>query len=164
MDRPMSNPCIHTDKPMSNPFTKGSTSKNCKKTPSKTCKKTPLKPVNSNIYQAKKTFRMFKESISSSDYTIQRKAEAQGLHYGFCGNLVNPYDLYVNLISKLDLSDVCVIQNNDAPFNCPTTIDPNAVPFLDYEIDPSGTLFGNTMCGVNNFVKLMVYNPPSCKK
>lgn len=153
-----SNPytCGYMDRPMSNPFTKGSTSK--------PAKKVPLKPVNSNIYQAKKTFRMFKEPISARDYTNQRKAEAQGLHYGSCGNLINPYDLYVNLISKFNLSGVCVIQNNDAPFNCPTTIDTNSVPFLDYEIDPSGSLFGNYMCGVNNFVKLMVYNPPSCKK
>ena len=29
-----------------------------------------------------------------------------------------------------------------------------------YIIDPSGQLFGNTQCGVNNFLNYLVYNPP----
>ena len=27
---------------------------------------------------------------------------------------------------------------------------------MDYNIDPSGNLFGNTICGINNFEKYLV--------
>ena len=39
----------------------------------------------------------------------------------------------------------------------PTTISTDAVPYLDYNIDPCGNLFGNTICGINNYVNYMVY-------
>ena len=42
----------------------------------------------------------------------------------------------------------------------PSTITQSAIPFLDYNIDPSGVLFGNTICGANNYVSFMVYNLP----
>jgi len=42
----------------------------------------------------------------------------------------------------------------------PATITQSAIPFLDYNIDPSGVLFGNTICGINNYVSFMVYNSP----
>ena len=42
--------------------------------------------------------------------------------------------------------------------NVPTTITTDAVPFLDYNIDPSGNLFGNTICGINNWEKYLVYD------
>ena len=32
--------------------------------------------------------------------------------------------------------------------------------YARYIIDPSGQLFGNTSCGVNNFLNYLVYNPP----
>ena len=28
-------------------------------------------------------------------------------------------------------------------------------PYLTYDVDPSGNLFGNTICGINNFVNYM---------
>ena len=66
-------------------------------------------------------------------------------------------NLASNLITKLDLTDVPVIQEfstNDVP----STITTTAIPFLDYNIDPCGNLFGNTICGINNFVNYMVYD------
>jgi glycogen synthase len=66
--------------------------------------------------------------------------------------------LNINLITKLDLKGVPVIANFVTNL-VPTTIENDAIPYLDYNIDPSGNLFGNTICGVNNFVHYMVYNP-----
>ena len=126
-----------------------------------TFKKKPKKPILLNSIEARKAFRQFKETSDASDYINLKKAKAQHLDYGCCGNQINPYDLYINLISKVDLSSVSVIQNNNAPFSSPTTIDPSEVPFLNYIVDPSGTLFGNTPCGLYNYVELMVYNPPT---
>jgi hypothetical protein len=131
-------------------------------TSSSTFKKNPKKPVFIHSLQAKKAFRSFREPLDASDYIIKRKGKAQNLNYGCCGNMINPYDLYVNLISKLDLKGVTVIQSNNLASlgESPTEIDPNVVPFLDYIVDPSGALFGNTPCGINNFVELMVYDAP----
>jgi hypothetical protein len=126
-----------------------------------TFKKKPETPILLNSIEARKAFRQFKETTDARDYINLKKAKAQHLNYGCCGNQINPYDLYVNLISKLDLEGVSVIESNNAPFSCPTTIDPSGVPFLDYVVDPSGTLFGNTPCGLYNYVELMVYNPPT---
>ena len=43
--------------------------------------------------------------------------------------------------------------------DCPGVFDPHmCIPFLDYNIDPSGNLFGNTICGINNWEKYMVYD------
>jgi len=42
-----------------------------------------------------------------------------------------------------------------------TTIDPSAQPFyIHYTIDPTGALFGNTQCGLNNFTNYMQINVP----
>ena len=84
---------------------------------------------------------------------------ANSLKYYPCKNYFNKANLYVNLISKLDLEDVHVIADFSGNV-IPSTITQSAIPFLDYNIDPSGVLFGNTICGVNNFVSFMVYNSP----
>lgn len=79
----------------------------------------------------------------------------------------NKSNLASNLITKLDLqsldsSVVPVIQLNGIPPTVPTelVITPLTVPYLDYTIDPCGNLFGNTLCGLNNYRHYLVYNPP----
>ena len=79
----------------------------------------------------------------------------------------NKSNLASNLITKLDLQSldsngVPVIQKNGIPPTVPTTIiiTPLTVPYLDYTIDPCGNLFGNTVCGINNYRNYLVYNPP----
>ena len=73
----------------------------------------------------------------------------------------NKNNLNINLITKLDLTEVCVIANatNNA---CATNIVYDEIPdfYINYIIDPSGNLFGNTQCGTNNFLNYLVYNPP----
>lgn len=79
----------------------------------------------------------------------------------------NKSSLASNLITKLDLqsldsSVVPVIQLNGIPPIVPTEIiiTPLTVPYIDYTIDPCGNLFGNTVCGINNYRNYLVYNPP----
>lgn len=61
--------------------------------------------------------------------------------------------LNINLITKEDLAGVTVIKTFPGGVS-PTTIDPNInTPFYEnYTIDPKGELFGNTCCGVNNYL------------
>lgn len=61
--------------------------------------------------------------------------------------------LNINLITKEDLEGVTVIETFPRGVY-PTTIDPNLnTPFYEnYTIDPKGELFGNTCCGINNYL------------
>ena len=75
----------------------------------------------------------------------------------------NKSNLNVNLITKLDLKNVNVISNNiTGKTPTPITLNPlDIIPYYSkYKIDPDGVLFGNTICGVNNYEEFMVYNPP----
>lgn len=136
-----------------------------------------------NTSSANRAFGTFSESQTSGDYIFNKKAKtsycissnclpyqnlassnnlllykrAKKLLVYPCLNSINKTNLNINLISKLDLSGVPVIQdfsNN----NVPSTITTTSIPFLDYHIDPSGNLFGNTICGINNFEHYMVYD------
>jgi hypothetical protein len=69
--------------------------------------------------------------------------------------------LYYNLYTKLDLSDL----SGNTPFifdlsynTFPALINNTDTPYLEYNIDPSGVLFGNTTCGINNYLNYVVYD------
>jgi hypothetical protein len=70
--------------------------------------------------------------------------------------------LYSNLYTKLDLK---LLTNENTPIisdlnggTHPVTIDTTVQPYLKYNIDPSGVLFGDTPCGINNFLDYVVYD------
>ena len=65
--------------------------------------------------------------------------------------LYNRSDLSVNLYTQLNLKDVNVVQQN-YPVKTPTSINPTINFNENYTIDASGVLFGNTLCGINNYV------------
>lgn len=135
-------------------------------------------------FSGKSAFGTFSEPLEASEYIYNKKAKStycvtnncapkigigsQGnllllrrsnkLRIYPCKNTINKANLNINLITKLDLKGVPVIANFVTNL-VPTTIENDAIPYLDYNIDPSGNLFGNTICGVNNFVHYMVYNP-----
>ena len=89
----------------------------------------------------------------------------------YCSQL--PFDLTklnINLITALDLNGCCVIQSNPSSPTLPScevsiptpTPSISSSPFyVNYTIDPYGSLFGLTQCGNNNFLQRLVYNPPS---
>jgi len=137
-------------------------------------------------YYGRTSFGVFKEPLNSSDYIYNKKAKASFCKANLCvpskkvnteSNLLllkrsnklsyyndvssfNHSNLNINLITKIDLTDVPVIQNNNTPFETPTDLSLNTVPYLNYVIDPCGNLFGNTICGENNYLHYVIYNPP----
>lgn len=73
----------------------------------------------------------------------------------------NKMQLYSNLYTKLDLTDIsqnipviCDASNNSYP----VTINSIDNMYLNYTIDPSGILFGNTICTNNNYLNFVVFN------
>mgnify|MGYP003353770974 CR=1 FL=1 len=137
-------------------------------------------------YPAKPAFGVNRESVNASDYIFRKKSKASFCSYTLCPqkytlnsqgelNLLRkskylenikqtlPFgksNLNINLVTKLDLEGVCVIE--DASGNvCPTDIVYLEIPnfYNRYIIDPKGKLFGNTQCGINNFLNYLVYNP-----
>jgi hypothetical protein len=89
--------------------------------------------------------------------------KANNLKY-YAKNNVKNGNLYINLITKLNLQDVPVICNNTSPnlYSSPVSLSKTStVPYyINYQVDPSGNLFGNTTCGKNRFLSYLVYNPP----
>jgi len=141
------------------------------------------------VIPARATFGVFNESNDAGAYILNKKAKAtfcaannctagikvksQGnllllkqsnyLNFYQCTNNIDPTNLNINLITKLNLQNVPVIQSNKSPYETPTSIIPNTTSstiYLDYIIDPIGNLFGNTPCGLNNYLNYLEYNPP----
>ena len=136
-----------------------------------------------NSYSANKAFGVFFESKDAGDYIYNKRAKATYCNTKISNsspkigtvnnyllfkrskkindcprlNSINNSNLNINLITKLELSDVAVLQDVSSN-SVPATVSQNSIPFLDYNIDPSGSLFGNTICGINNWEKYMVYN------
>ena len=136
-------------------------------------------------YPAKPTFAQFNEPIDASQYIINKKAKHSFCSVNICEpkqnlysqsnylllknanclnypqNSIDKTQLYINLITKLDLGDN-VIPISDLSGNIsPVTIRTDVVPFLTYNVDPSGNLFGNSPCGITNFENYIVYNLPN---
>ena len=117
-------------------------------------------------YLGKNTFGVFNESQESGEYTLNKKNSAifcpgcssNNIYFRSFNNY-NRANLNINLVTKLNLNNVPVIQQN-YPYAVPTNLSVLAIPFLDYTIDPSGNLFGNTLCGTDNYQDYLQYNPP----
>lgn len=135
---------------------------------------------------AKSSFAQVKESGDASDYIKTKKIKYTFRKPNIChpnknidsqsnllllrraNNLIfSPYSyfdktqLFTNLYTKLDLSDLSgntPIISDLSGNNFPVTIDTSVTPFLTYNIDPSGVLFGNNLCGINNFINYVSYD------
>jgi hypothetical protein len=93
---------------------------------------------------------------SESNYLLFKRANKLRVYP--CLNSINKANLDINLITKLDLTGVPVIQDFSNNQICPSTITTTTTPYLQYNIDPSSNLFGNTICGITNWEKYMVYD------
>ena len=126
-------------------------------------------------YMAKPTFANVNSIINASEYISKKK-----MKYKFCSPKLchqnmnvksyedfhllnsslqpvinfNKSQLYANLYTKLDLNGNMPIIT-DFSGNYPVVITADNV---SYNIDCSGILFGNTPCGLNNYLNYMVYN------
>jgi len=127
----------------------------------------------------KKAFGVFIEPFNAGYYTYNKKAKATYCVTNNCmhnikvgsesnlllyrrANVINNFscryaidksNLDINLITKLNLKGVPVIA--DPSGNVPSTITSGN---LNYNVDPSGNLFGNTICGLNNYLNYLQYN------
>lgn len=136
-----------------------------------------------NTYMGKNTFGVFNEPRQAGDYTINKKAltwfcppnacvrnktgvtqsnylllkRAKAL---YVNDLYNPADLNMNLVTQLDLSGCSIILENNGNV-VPAKLSTTSIPYLAYTIDPSGVLFGNTICGATNFTEYLKYIDPS---
>ena len=136
-----------------------------------------------NTYTGKNTFGVLKESRQAGDYTINKGALAWVCPPNICvrnktgvtqnnylllkkakalyvNDLYNPADLNMNLVTQLDLSGCSIILDNSGNI-VPAHLSIISTPYLDYTIDPSGVLFGNTICGATNFTEYLKYIDPS---
>lgn len=135
-----------------------------------------------NISNAKSAFNNVRQTNDASDYISNLKAKNK-----FCGAnspcFPNKYlqsqndfllrkqayllnrpcyefdktNLYINLYTKLDLSGVVVISDLSTNIT-PEPINQTDIQYLKYNIDPSGVLFGNDICGINNYTNYLVPN------
>ena len=134
----------------------------------------------------KTTFAQFKEPLNAGQYVLIKKTK-----YTFCSpdychpnknlysqsnymmlkrannfstnpcNFIDHTQLYVNLITKLDLTHNIIVVTDLSSGTYPVDIDSTIEPYLRYNIDPSGNLFGNTVCEIDNYKNYIVYNPPN---
>ena len=113
-------------------------------------------------YMGKNTFGVVRESQEAGEYTLKKKffycCDYEKCDYGKSYNTAN---LNINLVTKLNLADVPVIQQNGIPSTTPAYFNATAPPYLAYTIDPCGNLFGNTICDTNNYQNYLEVNTPS---
>lgn len=96
------------------------------------------------------------QSINQSTYLLSKKT-----NYTKYSNVTNPQgknknQLASGLATTIDLLNVSVIQNNAG--ESPTTLSNSATPYLSYVIDPSGVMFGNSICGLNDINDFRIIN------
>jgi hypothetical protein len=96
-----------------------------------------------------------KTGVAQSNYLLLKKAKAL-----YVNDLYNPADLNMNLVTQLDLAGCSIILDNIGNV-VPADLSATSIPYLDYTIDPSGVLFGNTICGAVNFTEYLKYIDPS---
>jgi|LauGreDrversion4_2_1035121.scaffolds.fasta_scaffold68233_4 hypothetical protein len=93
--------------------------------------------------------------VTQSNYLLLKRAKAL-----YVNNSHNPANLNMNLLTQLDLSGCSIIMDNTGNI-VPAKLSLTSIPYLDYTIDPSGVLFGNTICGATNFTEYVRYIDPS---
>ena len=126
----------------------------------------------------KSAFGVFSNSLNAGEYIYNKKIKNsfcnitkkmnnesdlllfKKLQYYLLSISSNKSNLNNNLITKLNLLNIPVIQNIQTQ-QIPTNITNDSIPYLNYNIDPNGYLFGNNLCGINNYIKYVVYNLPN---
>ena len=135
-----------------------------KNIPAKPCFGANREPMEAGDYIQKKKARvtycnsnmcMKKNTGTYENYNLLHTA--QQLDRYNCGLPFDKSDLNINLVTKLDTNGLCVLQDASGGA-CAKNIDPSLNIFNNYIIDPSGVLFGNTQCTINNYINYMIYN------
>jgi hypothetical protein len=136
-------------------------------------------------YSAKSSFANVNEPLDASSYTEKKRLKSTFCQSDLCypnknmgsqsnflflrstNSTFNPcvnFDktqLYINLYTKLDLSDLSgntPVISDLSGNTFPVIIDTSVTPYLKYNIDPSGVLFGNNTCGIDNYLNYVKYD------
>jgi hypothetical protein len=137
-------------------------------------------------YPAKPSFAQVKEPLDASEYIKAKKTKYTFCQPNICHPNKNVYSqsnllllreanmltfypcaqfdktqLFTNLYTKLDLTDLSgntPIISDLSGNTFPVIINTSVTPFLTYNIDPSGVLFGNDICGINNYLNYVSYD------
>jgi hypothetical protein len=96
-----------------------------------------------------------RKGVSQSSYTLLKREKT--VYCNMCNDPYNPASLNTNLVTKLNLLDVPVILEHETNSSDPAYLSATVIPYIAYRIDPSGNLFGNTICGANNFTEYIEY-------
>lgn len=110
------------------------------------------------------SFAKAKGSDEAGNYTLSKKKQllrkytpaTQCVVSDFNKSDFNKSQLYMNLYTSLNLIDVpviCDLSGNTVPVSIDTTVQ----PYLKYMIDPSGALFGNSVCGIDNYLHYVTF-------
>lgn len=115
-----------------------------------------------NVYRstssASKTFATVPERMSASNYIENKRKRLLNCNPSCVPSTFDKSQLYVNLYTTMTLnSDIPVITDLSGgtfPVTIPTA---SSTPsYLTYVIDPSGILFGDTPCGINNYMNYVI--------
>ena len=120
---------------------------------------------NRNITNCNKLVR----ACSYNQYNLYNKGRYLDALSRGCILPFNKTDLIIGQYSKMNLKGACTVING-APCSlidsCPgclsgANIDATSeIPSCQkYTIDPVGTLFGKSQCGINNFTRFMIFKP-----
>lgn len=137
-----------------------------------------------SLNNGKNTFAQFKDSMDSSEYIHNKKMSFLTCKPRYCTpnnnlhsqsnylnfkktayiasnpcNSIDSTQLYINLITQLDLSYDETVVTDLSGNTHPVTVDPSEKPYLKYNIDPSGNLFGDSVCGIDNWQNYVRPNP-----
>jgi hypothetical protein len=141
-----------------------------------TCMRSSNTSYSGRTTLGKETFGQINPGTTSQDYTNTKHAKTVYCKPSRCVKVNNYQDVnalrtsyrekYFNnqniintqknnlvsgLYTRLNLDNINVIANSTTNV-CPTPISTSSTPYLDYTIDPSGNLFGNSPCELNNFI------------
>jgi hypothetical protein len=104
-----------------------------------------------------------KKGYSQGDLLNYNKGFYLNKRYLLCGEKpFNKSDLIAGNYATENLSYIVTVtpaSDIEPPYNTTATINNSSLPFYsNYNIDPNGTLFGNTQCGINNWTNYMEYS------
>jgi hypothetical protein len=106
------------------------------------------------------------KNIGSSSNLLSLKY-ANNLAFYNCVNKFDPSQLYSSLYTEINLNGVnsyidassnssITLLNQFPPTLINTGLDISSVPYSSYIVDPSGVLFGNSICGQQNWENYVI--------
>lgn len=125
----------------------------------------------------KETFRQINQSTNAQDYILSKKNKTIASNIASSRKVKNYQDFYIskqqnnnnpklslfnnlkanknNLVSGLytdaDLKNINIMATATTNIS-PAPVSLTYTPYTQYKLDPSGNLFGNNICGLNNII------------